>query len=92
MIEAILAEAITTRRPQFMKSKPAAVLAMDSLKLMKDPGTTVATWLDPQVTPFWEARYAAAMVASPAQLVSALDDPEPFVAMRARAACDAAAG
>ncbi|MCB4390351.1 HEAT repeat domain-containing protein [Synechococcus sp. MU1617] len=92
MIEAILAEAITTRRPQFMKSKPAAVLAMDGLKLVKDPGTTVASWLDPQVTPFWEARYAAAMVASPAQLASAFDDPEPFVAMRARAACNAAAG
>ena len=36
---------------------------------------------------------AAAMVASsPAQLASALDDPEPFVAMRARAACKATAG
>jgi len=52
----------------------------------------VASWLDPHATPFWEARYAAAMVASPAQLASALDDPEPFVAMRARAACNATAG
>jgi len=36
LIESILAEAITTRRPQFMKSKPAAVLAMAGLKLVKD--------------------------------------------------------
>ncbi len=65
---------------------------MAGLNLLRDPDTTVASWLDPHATPFWEARYAAAMVASPAQLASALDDPEPFVAMRARAACNATAG
>jgi bilin biosynthesis protein len=91
LMHSILSEAITTRRPQFMKSKPAAVLAMAGLNLLKDPNTTMASWLDPQVTPFWQARYAAAMVASPAQLASAMDDPEPFVAMRARAACDVSA-
>ena len=91
LMHSILSEAITTSRPQFMKSKPAAVLAMAGLNLLKDPNTTMASWLDPQVTPFWQARYAAAMVASPAQLASAMDDPEPFVAMRARAACDVSA-
>jgi bilin biosynthesis protein len=91
LIDSILSEAITTRRPQFMKSKPAAVLAMAGLNLLKDPETTMASWLDPHVTPFWEARYAAAMVASPSQLASALDDPEPFVAMRANASLTASA-
>ena len=53
----ILLEAIANPRPQFLKSKPAAILALASiaadLAIAKLP-----EWLNPEVTPFWEARYA----------------------------------
>ena len=81
-IEEILLEAIATQRPQFMKSKPAAILSMASLGLITDASAWGA-WLDPQSTPFWESRYAAAMVAPREFLDVAREDPNPFVAARA---------
>ena len=81
-IKEILLEAIATQRPQFMKSKPAAILSMASLGLIKDASAWGA-WLDPQCTPFWESRYAAAMVAPREFLDVAREDPNPFVAARA---------
>ena len=71
-----------TRRPQFMKSKPAALLALASFA----PAICrkhLARWIDPEQTAFWESRYAAAMVME--QL--AVDppptaDPHPFVEAR----------
>ena len=75
-----LEEAIVTPRPQFMKSKPAAVLAMASFG-----GEDLAEhWLDPDQTPFWEVRYAALMRASKSLAEKALGDPEPFVVAKAR--------
>ena len=80
-IQEILLGAIATQRPQFMKSKPAAILSMASLSLINDPDTWHA-WLDPQSTPFWECRYAAAMVAPRQYLDAALHDPNSWVATR----------
>lgn len=85
LIEEILTDAVTTRRPQFMKSKPAAVLAMASLG-WANQGDRLDHWLNPKQTPFWEVRYAAVMSASPGRLAQAVADPEPFVAMRAQSA------
>ncbi|WP_392350434.1 HEAT repeat domain-containing protein [Parasynechococcus sp.] len=85
LIEKILIDAIKTRRPQFMKSKPAAVLAMASLG-WADQGDRIDHWLNPEQTPFWEVRYAAVMSASPSRLAQAVVDPEPLVALRAQSA------
>ena len=85
LIRSLLEEAINTRRPQFMKSKPAAVLAMGALGMTDHPGC-FEVWLSPDSTPFWEVRYAALMIA-PAGLASqALSDPEPYVAAKAQIA------
>ena len=83
VIREILSDAITTRRPQFMKSKPAAVLAMGRMGLA-DVSDQMNCWLDPDQTPSWEARYAAIMVAPVSMLSSSLADPEPFVVARVR--------
>ena len=83
LIKLILQEAINTRRPQFMKSKPAAVLAISRLGFAYSPENFTAL-LDPLVTSFWECRYAAVMVAPQDALRVALKDPELFVAARAR--------
>lgn len=83
IIKGILDEAITTPRPQFMKSKPAAVLALSRLGFM-DSEAQFKTLLDPALTSFWECRYAAVMVAPKTFLQGALNDPSPFVAARAR--------
>ena len=89
MIRNLLHEAITTRRPQFMKSKPAAVLALGALG-WTDQKDCFQDWLNPELTPFWEVRYAALMLA-PAELAAhALTDPEPFVVARARMSLDLA--
>mgnify|MGYP001181126444 CR=1 FL=1 len=87
LMRSILEEAIVTRRPQFMKSKPAAVLAMASL----GNGSPPAIWLDPAETPFWEVRYATLMLAPKNQAEQACSDPHPFVAAKARAVVDALA-
>ena len=83
IIKGILDEAITTPRPQFMKSKPAAVLALSRLGGMHSEAQ-FKTLLDPALTSFWECRYAAVMVAPKTFLQGALNDPSPFVAARAR--------
>ena len=85
-IQSILEEAIVTSRPQFTKSKPAAVLAMGSL----GEGHLSLSWLDSHQTSFWEVRYAALMLASQEQAEQALEDPDPFVAAKARAVVAAA--
>ena len=81
VIRTWLEEAIVTRRPQFMKSKPAAVLALAALGAEKLDDS----WLDPDQTPFWEVRYAALMSASKIQAERSLSDPEPFVVAKAQA-------
>ena len=87
VIRNLLHEAITTRRPQFMKSKPAAVLALGALG-WTDQKDCFQDWLNPDVTPFWEVRYAALMLAPAELAVRALTDPEPFVVSRARLTLD----
>ena len=82
-IRNLLNEASTTRRPQFMKSKPAAVLAMGARGWLDEPGCFDA-WLNPETTPFWEVRYAALMLAPAAKASMALSDPEPYVVSRAK--------
>ena len=88
IIKGILEEAIATPRPQFMKSKPAAVLALSRLGFM-DSEAQFKTLLDPALTSFWECRYAAVMVAPKTFLQGALNDPSDFVAARAREAVKA---
>ena len=83
MIQHILEEAIKTPRPQFMKSKPAAVLALSQLGFLHSDAQ-FKTLLDPALTSFWECRYAAVMVAPKTCLQGVLNDPSPFVAVRAR--------
>lgn len=77
-----LLEAVETQRPQFMKSKPAAILALAALS----PDVCalhLMRWLDPQQMPFWEARYAAAMAAMSLKMTCSLDpDPNPYVQAR----------
>ena len=60
-IEAWLLEAVETKRPQFMKSKPAALLALAQL-IPDRCRQHLADWSDPEQMAFWECRYAAAMV------------------------------
>ena len=89
--EALLMEAIASQRPQFLKSKPAAMLAMAALAPNRALELSPA-WLDPQQQPFWECRYAALMVieqAGASQRLSevvagALGDPDPFVQAKAQ--------
>ena len=83
LIRNLLIEAITTRRPQFMKSKPAAVLAMGAQGWTDQPGCFDA-WLNAEITTFWEVRYAALMLAPAAAASMALSDPEPYVVARAK--------
>lgn len=56
-----LLEAIDNQRPQFMKSKAAALLALASLnrRLCQQHLIRLA---DVELTPWWESRYSAAMV------------------------------
>lgn len=82
IIQDILEEAIKTPRPQFMKSKPAAVLALSRLGFMNSEAH-FESLLDPSLTPFWESRYAAVMVAPKTCLQGSLRDPSSFVAARA---------
>ena len=81
LIRMFLEEAIVTRRPQFMKSKPAAVRALAALGCE----ASCESLLDPDQTPFWEVRYAALMQASKLQAEPAISDPEPFVVAKAKA-------
>jgi bilin biosynthesis protein len=54
----ILLEAISNPRPQFLKSKPAAILAL--FKIYPQLAiSNLTTWLDHSKTSFWEARYTA---------------------------------
>jgi len=60
MITEWLVEAVDNQRPQFVKSKAAALLALASL----DPllcKRHLSRWQDVERTPWWECRYAAAM-------------------------------
>jgi bilin biosynthesis protein len=60
MITEWLVEAVDNQRPQFVKSKAAALLALASL----DPllcKRHLSRWEDVDRTPWWECRYAAAM-------------------------------
>jgi bilin biosynthesis protein len=90
LIQKIMLDAIATQRPQFMKSKPAAVLAMDALGFVEND-QLICQWLNPEITSFWECRYAALMVLSQrgvsAEYQKILDlallDPEPFVVAKA---------
>ena len=92
VIEQILDEAIASQRPQFMKSKSAAVLSLYRLGIVFDQ-CRLAELLSSSSMPFWEARYAALMVLSDSMfdsdrgafLESSGLDPNPFVAARAQA-------
>ena len=81
-IQAWLLEAVETKRPQFMKSKPAALLALAALAPDRCR-EGLSDWINPDQVAFWECRYAAAMameqlaVQPPAQA-----DPHPFVEAR----------
>ena len=88
IIQDILEEAIKTPRPQFMKSKPAAVLALSRLGFLHSEAH-FKSLLDPSLTPFWECRYAAVMVAPKTCLQGSLSDPSLFVAARAEEALKA---
>ena len=90
----ILLEAIANPRPQFLKSKPAAILSLANIAadvaIDKLP-----EWLNPKDTPFWEARYAGliALERLNSNSISLGDlgglalqskaDPEPFIAFKA---------
>ena len=92
VIEQILDEAIASQRPQFMKSKSAAILSMHQLGIVLDQAR-LTSLLAFDSMPFWEARYAALMVLSDSMfdsdrgafLKSSSLDPNPFVAARAQA-------
>ena len=92
VIEQILDEAIASQRPQFMKSKSAAVLSLYRLGIVFDQ-CRLAELLSSSSMPFWESRYAALMVLSDSMfdsdrgafLKSSSLDPNPFVAARAQA-------
>jgi bilin biosynthesis protein len=60
MISGWLVEAVDNQRPQFIKSKAAALLALASIYplLCKQH---LSRWKDAECTPWWECRYAAAM-------------------------------
>lgn len=86
MISDWLLEAVDNQRPQFMKSKAAALLALASLnpQLCEQH---LSRWADVEITPWWECRYAAAMVAKLVRCETNQpaiypDDPHPYVQAR----------
>ena len=78
-----LKEAVETQRPQFMKSKPAAMLSLAALS-PDDCLEALPRWSDPEQTSFWECRYAAAMVREQlgAGMAPSGNEPHPFVQAR----------
>ncbi len=97
-IEGILVSAIENKRPQFLKSKPAAILSLMQLNPKKCL-FLVSGWLDAEQTPFWESRYAALLAIQPFinnsgwdslrnVLPSCEEDIHPFVRAKARLLID----
>ncbi len=92
VIEQILDEAILSQRPQFMKSKAAAVLSMYRLGIGFEQERLIQL-LSSDSMPFWEVRYAVLMLLSDSKfdldrdrcLECSAVDPHPFVAARAKA-------
>jgi len=81
-IESWLLDAVETKRPQFMKSKPAALLALAALAPDRCRAG-VSNWSDPNQMGFWECRYAAAMAMEMLAVQPPADpDPHPFVEAR----------
>jgi bilin biosynthesis protein len=81
-IEAWLLEAVETKRPQFMKSKPAALLALAAL-VPDRCRERLGDWSNPEQMAFWECRYAAAMVMEQLGMQPAQQpDPHPYVEAR----------
>ncbi len=81
-IESWLQEAVQTKRPQFMKSKPAALLALAALSPDRCR-EGLSDWSHPDRMAFWECRYAAAMVMEKLGVQPPADaDPHPFVEAR----------
>ena len=89
----LLEEAARNQRPQFMKSKPAAILSLEQLA----PERLLAClpeWLNPESMPFWECRYVALLaierlISQDQQqwrqhLLLLLEDPDARVALRAQ--------
>lgn len=72
MIAEWLVEAVDNQRPQFIKSKAAALLALASLSPLLCR-RHLRRWQDVESTPWWECRYAAAMAQ---ELVDSGEDPE----------------
>ena len=82
VIENWLMDAADTLRPQFMKSKPAAILTLATV-LPKRCHEELGRWTDPEKTPFWESRYAALMAMDQLGLQPIhRNDPNPFVTAR----------
>ena len=89
-IDTILRDAISSDKPQFMKSKPAAILSSFSFR-SKEALLNAGIWICPERTTFWECRYAVLMAldkyASKEDVTKlireAQSDPHPFVARRA---------
>ena len=82
VIEHWLLEAADTLRPQFMKSKPAAILTLATV-LPKRCREELGRWTNPEQTPFWESRYAALMALEQLGLQPIhRNDPNPFVTAR----------
>ena len=92
-IEEIVREAIDNRRPQFMKSRPAAILAMITInsEICKE---RFSSWISEEMMSFWECRYAALLavqdfVALPdwqdvkSQLELSESDANPYVRFKA---------
>ena len=91
-IKAILLEAISNERPQFMKSKAAAIWSLGFV-CSSICGDLLLKLLSPDCEAFWEVRYAALMVVEKlytrmnperlkfTELVK--NDPEPFVRLKA---------
>ena len=95
-IRTILGFEIRNQRPQFQKSRAAAINVY--ARLFPDSFlASMPAFLDPSVSPPWDCRYVTIMVVDRMQGVSNshkanllqpfLDDEDVFVAARARAAC-----
>ncbi len=92
IIEKILEEAIVSQRPQFMKSKPAAILSLYRLGFVVEQDRLSQLLLSDSM-PFWEGRYAALMLLCDSKFDSERvhflellsSDPNPYVAARAKA-------